>query len=444
MKKTTLTVTFGRRLVIVLLTVCLAACNDAPSPTQPPEQDLPDAKNEQVNLRFTIWSASEAHLAMLNQFAETFRESHPNVTVQFDTIPVGDYTDKVIVQLAGSNPPDGGWVLERSAPAFIAAAGLADLGPTLRQIPDYDLDDLSQAALALWTRGDAMYAIPFSTSPFFILYNRDLFEAAGVQTPDELWAQGEWTWETLAEAARRIADTATLDVYGFESADGVVYSSGFWLTMTPIMRAYGGAAWNIEGTQCLLNSAESVAAIQLYHDMVFVDKSAPPPDEQADFFSGQAAMTIAQLSRLVKLEEGAFEWGIVPLPSGPAGETPVIGQAALAAFDASKHKEQAVDFVAFMTNKKNVLTMAQFFPPARNSVLESEAFLEANPRLDPASMEQSVAAAIKSGRVLPNHVRFPDMDTLAQIELENLWTSDADSKAVLTNICESIDPFLGK
>jgi len=63
MKKTTLTVTFGWRLVIVLLTVCLAACNNTPSPTQSPEQDLPDAKSEHVNLRFTIWSANEAHLA---------------------------------------------------------------------------------------------------------------------------------------------------------------------------------------------------------------------------------------------------------------------------------------------------------------------------------------------------------------------------------------------
>ena len=97
-----------------------------------------------------------------------------------------------------------------------------------------------------------------------------------------------------------------------------------------------------------------------------------------------------------------------------------------------------------LTNKENVLTMAQFFPPARNSVLESEAFLKANPRLDPASMEQSVAAAIKSGRVLPNHVKFPDMDVLTQIEFKNLWTPDADLKAVLTKTCESIDPFLNK
>jgi multiple sugar transport system substrate-binding protein len=59
----------------------------------------------------------------LNGFVTTFQESHPNVTIQFDTIPFTDYIPKVTLQLAGSNPPDGGccWrpqPLPSSNPAF--------------------------------------------------------------------------------------------------------------------------------------------------------------------------------------------------------------------------------------------------------------------------------------------------------------------------------------
>ncbi|MCP4540798.1 MAG: sugar ABC transporter substrate-binding protein [Chloroflexi bacterium] len=428
-------------ITIVLLTIGLAACNAAIPPSRTAK---PDTNDEQVNLRFTIWSGNEAHLTMLNKFAETYRESHPNVTVQFDTIPTGDYTDKVTIQLAGSNPPDGGWIVERSAPTFIAAEVLVDLGPVLRQIPGYDMADLSESALLLWKKEDAIYGIPFSTSPFLILYNRDLFEIASIETPDELLTQDQWTWKALAEAAKRIADVTPSGIYGFESVDAAVYDKGFWLTLVPIMWAYGGDAWDSEGTQCLFNSDRSIAAIRLYHDMVFADKSAVPPGEQADFFSGQSAITIAQLSRVAKLQDVTFAWGVVPLPSGPNGEASVIGQAALAVFEASEHKDQAIDFVAFMTNKENVLTMAEFFPPARDSVLESEAFLKANPLVDPDSMEQSVVAAIQSGRVLPNHVEFPNIDMITHIEFKNLWVPDADLQAVLSNICESIDPFLTK
>ncbi len=427
-------------ITIVLLATGLAAYDAVPS--APRTAKLSDTNVEKVNLRFTIWSGNEAHLTMLNKFAETYRKSHPNVTIQFDPIPAGDYTDKVTIQLAGNNPPDGGWIRERSAPVFITEGVLADLGPVLRQNPEYDLVDLSESALGLWKRDDAIYGIPFSTSPFFILYNRDLFEVAGIKAPDELLIQKQWTWKALADAARRIAEATPPGVYGFESVDAAVYDKGFWLTLVPIMRAYGGDAWDSEGTQCLFDSPGSIAAIKLYHDMVFADKSAVPPGEQADFFLGQAAITIAQLSRVAKLKETTFEWDVAPLPGGPAGEISVIGQAALAVFDASRHKDQAIDFAAFMTNKENVLTMARFFPPARNSVLDSEAFLNANPLIDPESMKQFVAKAIKSGKVLPNHVKFPKIDMLTHIKFQSLWVPDADLEAVLSNICESIDPFL--
>ena len=77
--------------------------------------------------------------------------------------------------LAGGNPPDGGWVLENTAPQFVASQVMADLQPALTAAEGYDLADFSESALALWKAGDGLYALPFSTSPFLILYNKDLF-----------------------------------------------------------------------------------------------------------------------------------------------------------------------------------------------------------------------------------------------------------------------------
>ena len=59
---------------------------------------------------------NEAHLKMLNGFAESFKAKHPDVTVKFETIPPGDYTQKLTFQLAGGNPPDAGWMMEDAAP----------------------------------------------------------------------------------------------------------------------------------------------------------------------------------------------------------------------------------------------------------------------------------------------------------------------------------------
>ena len=76
-------------------------------------------------------------------------------------------------------------------------------------------------------------------------------------------------------------------------------------------------------------------------------------------------------------------------------------------FTNAKNKELAAEFIAHMTNKDNVATMAQFFPPARKSVLGSAAFTEAN-KLIPAEQMAGVSAAIEEGTVL-----FPPLAEMA-------------------------------
>lgn len=425
---------------VLIVTAC-TTISEADAPDQGEIEPVSATNDEPVNLRFTLWSGNEGHLAILNNIAADYQKAHPNVTVRFDTIPFAEYVSKVTIQLNSSDPPDAGWIVEASAPTFIEAGTLANLGPTLKQNPDYDYADLTESAMELWVRNNAVYGVPFSTSPFLIIYNRDLFETAGVETPDQQLANGKWTWEALAEAARIIAEHAPPGTYGFESKDGSIYTTRVWHTLVPMMRAYGGDSWNAEG-QCLLATPSSVAAVQLYHDMVFVDHSAVPPGEQADFFSGQAAMAIAQLSRVDKLAEATFDWGIVPLPSGPAGEQPIIGQAAVVVFEASPHKEVAMDFVAFMTNRENVTRLAKFFPPARISVLESEAVLEANPMIDAESMERTVISAIKTGTVLPAHADYPKIDLIARAQFDRLWQPEADVQGILSDVCREISPLL--
>jgi multiple sugar transport system substrate-binding protein len=398
-----------------------------------------------VNLRFTIWSANDAHLDLLNELAEAYSDEHPEVTIQFDILPPGDYAEKIFIQLAGNNPPDLGWIREDSALAFISSAALVDLKPTLTNYPDYDLADFSTSALQLWSQGNAIYAIPFSTSPYFILFNRDLFEAAGAETPDSLAAADAWTWQALATVAREITAVSPADIYGFESKDGAVYTDRAWQTLIPMIWAYGGDAWDSGGTRCLLASEEAISAVQLYHDMVFVDKSAVPPEVDGDFYAGRSAMTLAQLSRSARLENVSFALGIAPIPDGPADDMPmVIGQAAIAVFEASPHKETAADFVAFMTNKSSSARLAEYFPSARTTVLESPEFLEANALLDSPRARQLVVSAINNGRVLPSHVNFPLIDLTTRSQFQELWQPDADVASVLQNICQTIAPILNE
>lgn len=392
------------------------------------------------DLRFTIWSGNEAHLDMLSAFAESYRDDRPDATVRLDTIPYGDYVQKVTIQLAGGNPPDIGWLAEAAAPTFIDAGVLADLSEYVTAEDAYDFGDFSEAALGLWRDGDALYGIPFSTSPFFVYYNADMFEEAGIEDPATLAARGAWTWDAFREAAKATTEATPEGVYGYEQSDGEGYGARVWISIVPMLRAYGADAWN-DQNECQLDSPGAIDAMTLYHDMIFDDESVVPPGERANFFSGQSAMTITQLSRAANLAEADFAWGVAPLPSGPAGDVALIGQAALVVFERSPEREAAIDFLMHMTTTEGVATMAQFFPPARRSVLDSESFLTSNDILS-ASQMTVVADGIANGSVVPSHPNFPQIDATARPIFDQLWRADADVEQVLNDVCGAIEPLL--
>lgn len=402
--------------------------------------NLPTQAQEAVKLRFTVWIGPGPSMDMLKGIAAEYTKKNPTVTVQFDTIPFNEYTAKLTLQLAGSNPPDGGWILENTAPQFIASSVLTDLTPTLAPA-DYEFGDFEKSALALWQQDTKTFALPFSTSPFLVIYNADVFKAAGLASPNELAAKGEWTWAKLAESAKKIAESQKIP--GFESLDANVYKpGGFWNTLIPIIRANGGDAWDAKNT-CQLTSPGAVEAVKLYHAMVYADKSAVRPGENADFFTGKSAMTIGQISRLTKLDNAKFKWDIAPLPKGTAGDAATTGQAALAVFGNSKNQKTALDFLAFLTNKENSVKMAQFFPSARKSVLASETFLKSNQRLKPEQM-QVVVDGITKGRVLPAHPNFSQISLASNAIFDELWNEKADIAAVLDKACKAIQPLLSQ
>ena len=388
------------------------------------------------DLRFTVWTGNDAHLSMLNGIAERFAETHPGVTVTYETIPAGDYTQKLTFQLAGGNAPDLGWVMEDSAPAFIDAGVIEDLGPALRATEGYALDDFAAPAMQLWVDGDQVWGVPFSTSPFMIFYNKTMFDAAGLEDPLTLAAKGEWDMARWREVAKALTSDG---VWGFEFKDGQGYDTRIMHAIMPPIRAYGGDAWT-DG-ECGFNKPEAVAAITELHEMVFEDQSIVPPGESGDYFSGGSAMTINQISRASKMPEAGFDWGIAPLPTGPGGEAPVIGQAGIVVFSGGDQTELATEFAAFMTNEENVAIMAQFFPPARKFVLAGDAFVEAN-ALIPAEQMKGVSDAIEKGTVLPSHVHAPQIVAAMKPRIDALWRPGVDVQQALDAVCAAIDSEL--
>lgn len=390
-------------------------------------------------LRMTIWSANEAHLALFNEIAADYAEANPGVTVTFESLPFDTYTTTLTTQIAGGNAPHLAWIFETTASDFVNSGALAPLSAAFEGTEGYALDDVTASASALWRdAGGELYAYPFSTSPFAIFVNNDLITAAGERTPAELIEAGEWTWDNAIAIAAAVADNG---------GEGLVvrdFNYQVWQNLAPIWRGWGADPWSADGNTCTFADPAMVEAMTFIHDAIFETGAMPGPGESVDFFAGASAMTITQISRASLLPEGdaAFDWDLVPLPEGPAGHYAVIGQAGIGAFAMSDNVEQAVDFLAFMTNPENSAKLAQFFPPARASLLNVETLSRTNPRLSPEQLETVVVDGIANGVVLPGHEGFAELQQLVRAELDALWQEDADVAAVLTAVCDRIGPLL--
>lgn len=396
--------------------------------------DEAEADTGPVELRYTLWSGNEAHLALFRGIADDYVREHPNVTVEYQTIPHGSYLEKITLQASGSDAPDAGWLFERAGTAFIDAGALVDLRGALGE---WDFDDFSPAIISLWQRGDAVYGVPFSTSPMVMFYNADMYREAGVPTPDELQAAGEWTWERFREIARTIREETGNYAYAGPGFDDTPIR-----VVVPILRAYGARVWDAQQGNATINNAAAVEAIQLYHDMLFEDESIVPPGNLSDFFAGDVATNVNFISRASLLTDVDWEWGIAKLPAGPAGQPGVIGQSSIVAFSASDHPEVAADFVAFMTNKENMAKLSEFFPPSRVSVLESEGFVNGNPNIPADLMEDVIVPSMQAGEVLPVHEEYANLLLTAQPHLDRLWRSDANVKGVLDSLAADWEPIL--
>lgn len=398
----------------------------------------PEETPSDVELRMTVWTSNEDHLALFDSIAQAYMADHPEVTsITFDPLPFDDYTSTVTTQIAGGNAPDLAWILENAAPDFVASGALLPLNEVLENTEGYEFDDLAPSATELWQSDGELVAYPFSTSPFVVFANEDLLAEAGQPASTQLLADGAWDWESVSEIGAAV--NAATGKAGFVVRD---FDYLNWDYLSTVWNGWDAAPWSADGTECTFASDEMIGAFEFLHDAAFEAGSMPGPGTTADFFAGEAAFTVTQISRANLLTEGGFAWNLLPLPEGPVGEYAVTGQAGLGVLSQGENTGIAADFLAFFTNPENAEKLAQYFPPPRTSLLNAETLAAANPLLTEEQIETVVVPGIENGVVRPSHTDSAQIGQQVRASLDDLWVADADIPAVLEATCAAIEPLL--
>ncbi|MFC4015352.1 ABC transporter substrate-binding protein [Nonomuraea purpurea] len=397
--------------LLTLVTACGGGGQQAAQPSGP------------ATLRMSIWTANEDHLKLFNEIASGYTKAK----VTFESIPIESYTTTLTTQIAGGKAPDLAWILEGSAPDFVSSGALAPLKSKIE-----NTGELVPAATRLWEKDGELYAYPFSTSPFGVFVNTDLLREAGQKVPEK-----GWTWQEAMTAASAVAKKGKA---GLVVGD---WDYKNWTNLASLWNGWGAKAWSDDGVTCGFNQPAMVEAMTFLHKSIFTDKALPGPGTTVDFYAGDAAMVITQISRAGLLKDATFDWTLMPLPNGPAGEYSVIGQAGIGVVKKSPQADLATDFLGYFTNSANSAKLAQFFPPARSSLLNVDTLAKSNPLLKPDQLQSVVVDGIAKGVVKPNHKGQEELIQTARAALDPMWQPGADVKTVLDGVCAKIQPLLG-
>ena len=409
----------------------------ASSQAETPADKTAAGDDTPMTLTLSIWG-SDAHKQVYEQLFAKYKETHPNITVEVTVIPFAEYQQKLSIMLAGNQAPDVAWMSDRMIPQFLENDQFVDISP-LKDDPEYDFDDINPGSLELLSKDGKPHGVAFSNPPQVLFYNKTMFEEKGLKTPTELATEGNWTFETFLDTAKKLSDSAN-GIYGVRLGDnwkGWMDASYFMVT------GYGGDLFDESGN-FVYDSPEAQQGMQMYMNMIFQDKSHPMPGDQITFDSGNLGMFKAPVSYAGTAKNITdFEYDIAPLPKGPKTSFVEAGFAGYVMFkDEDPAKSEArMELFKFLTSRDSMLATSAYFVPSRKSILESDEYKEIIPLPNKESIQTVIIDQMPDFKTYPAHSNWAKIDGEMQVIFDEMYMQSIDVETAAAEIKERVAPL---
>ena len=293
--------------------------------------------------------------------------------IKLTVIPPAEFVTKMGAAIAAGESPDIASIDLIYAPAFAAAGQLLDITDRVDTLPY--ADDLIPAHSELGTYEGRKYAVPFLIEGSFIIYNKGLFEAAGLdpEVPPT-------TWDELLEAARAI--TAIDDeIYGYYFAGACSGCNAF--TYLPFIWASGGDVLSDDYSEATIDSDPIVRAALEYYRQMWEEGLVPESasiDDGASFVSAFGTGTIGMAGtgafgiNAYRNDHPELDLGAFHIPGKDGGAASFGGGDVIAIGSGTQYAEEAWEFLEWIMSDETQLELyaARNRTPVRVSMLENE------------------------------------------------------------------------
>jgi multiple sugar transport system substrate-binding protein len=381
-----------------------------------------------VTIRYTNFTANGGHEADLDAIVADFEAENPDVNVEVQVLPYADYFTALQTAFAGGTVAD---VVDLNFENFVTYAA----NGALAELTDVDTAAYAPSLLEAFTYDGALMGVPQQFSNVVLIYNRTLFDEAGLDHPT-----AEWTWEDAQAAAEAITDT----------------EAGVWGNYQPVsfhefykaLAQSGGEFFNADMTEATFAGPEGIEAATW-----LVEKSGTTMPTEADgagtpdfdtnlFREGRLGMWHTGIWNFTPLAETeGLDWDIAVDPGNTTKASALFADG-VAVAASSQNPAAAQRFVQYLTSSDSAvetrLSASWSLPPVADTD-RLGAYLEQTPPENRQAVIDSLDAV-----VLPPVIESQqEMQDIVSEELGNAAAGRKSVEQALQDAQDRVNGLLG-
>lgn len=304
---------------------------------------------------------------------EAFREKHSDITVELTVISWSQAWQRIIAAVKSKQTPDIFQIGTTWTATFAALNALSNIADKIKK------EGFKEKFVpATWSSCEpkipaGTYAIPWFVDVRLLYYRRDALKVKGLS---------EDSFDTRDSFEKVCSQINGLELGGGRIAAMSVpirKDQGLVHSICPWMWGSGGDFLSPDGKEAAFHKPEALEGMKFYFNLL-QKGYAPLPDKPIiggtaaeDFFMSKkygfvfegSWATAVYLPHLFGLSvppqgsEALEDYGIAPVPSGPAGRFTFCGGSNLAISNFSNHQAEAWELIKYLTSKESQLRHCQ-------------------------------------------------------------------------------------
>ncbi|MEU6711006.1 ABC transporter substrate-binding protein [Nonomuraea sp. NPDC046802] len=392
-------------------------------------------------IELTWWHGQvETQAKVIEELAAEYGKAHPDVKIvpAVGTTNVDEMLQKVQAVLAGGKAPDIAYMYGTWMPHLAKNPKVYDLTATV-QAPGFQWEDFWPSERAVSEVNGKVVGVPALVDNLAVIYNKRLFDAAGLAYPDK-----NWTWDDFRAAARKLTrDGVYGTAYPVTGTEDTVWR--FW----PMLWQQGGAIVTPDGKKSAFNTPQAVGALDLWSAMARQDKSVYLDQNGEKFLplfqSGKIGMIVSGPFALLDIIDHKVSYGVQVLPGYNGNHESIAGPDNWVVFDnGSRRAKAAADFLTWLTRPEQDArwTLGLGNLPVRKATTALPAYQKFIK--DIPDMDVFTANLDNARQARPHLPAYPELSEKVGNAIAQAMVGDTPAAQALAKAAADADTVLGR